>query len=361
MMVSSSLPVRLRSSPPPKRGRHPGPAGHLDRSPEVAILAPSEEGAPPDRPGRCRQDLLRVAILAPSEEGAPHARHPLAAFRQAMLRSSPPPKRGRHVAGEAELLEHVAVAILAPSEEGAPPDSLLHVCRGVGVVAILAPSEEGAPRSPASARAAAGCCDPRPLRRGGATRASARSQCRRARGCDPRPLRRGGATHLDVPRGGPGTGVAILAPSEEGAPPEQVVPGVGGVLIVAILAPSEEGAPRTAPPARRSSDSGCDPRPLRRGGATTHADGTPQRSSGCDPRPLRRGGATDGHGVSLSDEFEVAILAPSEEGAPPSRGRPPRGPVRGCDPRPLRRGGATLPGQGKHGHPNLVHSQLCTK
>ena len=86
----------------------------------VAILVPSEEGTPRESVRNRGHDGL-VAILVPSEEGTPHSstcrfdscielrssspprkgRHVVpcpAAFRSNPLRSSSPPRKGRHPA-----------------------------------------------------------------------------------------------------------------------------------------------------------------------------------------------------------------------------------------------------------------------
>ena len=373
----------------------------------VAILAPSSEGAPPVELATSPHGCIAVAILAPSSEGAPPALGRCWPRDRRPLRSSPPPRRGRHADVAVAMLDaRERVAILAPSSEGAPRRTRRGSCATQPRLRSSPPPRRGRHRRqcwPVRSRAS---CDPRPLLGGGATTASSCA-----------------ATRVDA-------AVAILAPSSEGAPPTSadlalialrssppprrgrhncVVTGRVAILApssegapltksrqrcrvdVAILAPSSEGAPpaavaaacttpvlrssppprrgrhsawrhplrrlRSSPPPRRgrhcawncrSTDASCDPRPLLGGGATRDGCARRRLTPCCDPRPLLGGGATR-LATRCVTSVTVAILAPSSEGAPRPHARTSReAGSRRCDPRPLLGGGATLPEQGFH-------------
>ncbi len=213
-----------------------------------------------------------------------------------LLRSSSPPKRGRHLQERDDPLRRVRVAILVPSEEGTPRAAIAAALANLSPVAILVPSEEGTP---------------------------------------PDQLRR-----VDAP-----LTVVILVPSEEGTPPRAMALTTASHRLLRSSSPPKRGRhPRTTcSPLTRSR---CDPRPLRRGDATRDQreqrpqpldvailvpseEGTPPaapaspcpcHAPGCDPRPLRRGDAT-GRTTAWLRWRRVAILVPSEEGTPPGVGK----------------------------------------
>ena len=204
---------KLRSSSPPRKGRHAGriaagsPVTSCDPRPLRGRDATSRRGRPDDR--------SVVAILVPSEEGTPHDTQAVTVGDLRLLRSSSPPRKGRHLTPSRGVVHE------SPLRSSSPPRKGRH--------------RADAPRRPTPHR-----CDPRPLRGRDATRKRQKSRSRRS-GCDPRPLRGRDATLEHLPlrflhR------VAILVPSEEGTP-RRALPGSVPVQSVAILVPSEEGTP----------------------------------------------------------------------------------------------------------------------
>ncbi len=261
----------LRSSSPPKRGRHLAWPGELDGGGVVAILVPSEEGTPPPK-AQC------------STEGCPR------------LRSSSPPKRGRHDLVHQQDHRRRPVAILVPSEEGTPLAEQPVPRLVVGEVAILVPSEEGTPLGKLTPHDA------------------------RQRSCDPRPLRRGDATLGGAQMAHRLTYVAILVPSEEGTPQLRVPGSVGAVdHELRSSSPPKRGRHPNTTTSSTTCPRGCDPRPLRRGDATGVTVGPLARTGVAILVPSEEGTPPLMVPSNCTAADRVAILVPSEEGTPPAR------------------------------------------
>ena len=154
--------VLLRSSSPPRKGRHCWVLVEVAAGVVVAILVPSEEGTPQVVSAQ-PFDAIAVAILVPSEEGT-LLDESFGLRESLLLRSSSPPRKGRHRLAW-KLSPH-----LPTLRSSSPPRKGRH-CRILvrlvlpDRVAILVPSEEGTPhRTCPTTSPKISCCDPRPLR-----------------------------------------------------------------------------------------------------------------------------------------------------------------------------------------------------